>query len=701
MPRARTVYVAASEAGSGKTLVALGLLELLARRAPRLGIFRPVVADDGLPDPVLALLAAQGPHRAASGVGHEAVQADPEAALATILERFAPLGEECDSVLVVGTDFTGVGAPVELAFNARIAVTLGAPVLGVVKGAGRGAPEIAAAIDVALQTLRGSAGQVLGVVANRVAPEVARTLRGAQPTASPLAAATPTYVVPEDPLLAAPTVGSLLRAADARLLWGTERLLAREALELVVAAMTVPNLLERLDDGAVVVTPGDRADVLLAVLSAHASGTFPTLAGIVLTGGLEPAEPVRHLVAGLGSPLPVALTEADTYATARALAGVRGRITPEAERKVETALALFEAHVDGDALLERLRFARVAADVVTPLQFERELLERARAHRRRIVLPEGTEERVLRAAEILLERDVADLTLLGSPDAVRGAAEALRLDVSAARVVDPEAPALRERFAAEYARRRAHKGVTLDVARDVVVDPTYAGTLMVLLGMADGMVSGAAHTTAQTLRPSFELIRARPGVSLVSSVFFMCLPDRVLVYGDCAINPNPTREQLADIAALSAQTAARFGVEPRVAMLSYATGESGRGKDVDRVREATALVRARHPELPVEGPIQYDAAVDASVARTKLPESTVAGRATVFVFPDLNTGNTTYKAVQRSAGAVAVGPVLQGLNRPVNDLSRGATVRDIVNTVAITAIQAGEEATARLAPLAA
>jgi phosphate acetyltransferase len=694
MPHARSVYVAASEAESGKTLVALGVLELLARRSPRIGIFRPVVADTTHPDAVLELLTAQGPHRPATGVDYDAVQADPDAALETILERFAPLEEECDSVLVVGTDFTGVGAPVELAFNARVAVTLGVPVLPVVKGAGRDAREVAAAVDVALATLRASSCQVLGVVANRVPPAEARAIEAALADEE-----VPAFVVPEDPLLGAPTVGALLKAVDARSLTGDPELLEREALGLIVAAMTVPNLLEHLDEGTFVVTPGDRADVLLTVLTAHASTTFPFLSGIVLTGGLEPPAPVRHLLEGLNSPLPVALTAADTYDTARALSGVRGRIRPQAGRRVETALALFEGHVDEHLLLERLDFAGAAGGVVTPLQFERELVERARAHRRRIVLPEGTEERVLRAAEILLDRDVADLTLLGPPDVVRQAAERLRLDVSGARVVDPEAPALREHLAAEYAARRAHKGVTLDGARDIVVDPSYAGTLMVALGMADGMVSGAAHTTAQTIRPSFELIRARPGVSLVSSVLFMCLPDRVLVYGDCAINPNPTSEQLADIALSSAETAAAFGVPPRIAMLSYATGESGRGEDVDRVSEATALVRARRPDLLVEGPIQYDAAVDLSVAATKLPRSEVAGRATVFVFPDLNTGNTTYKAVQRSAGAVAIGPVLQGLNRPVNDLSRGATVRDIVNTVAITAIQAWEQERAQ--PLAA
>jgi phosphate acetyltransferase len=380
------------------------------------------------------------------------------------------------------------------------------------------------------------------------------------------------------------------------------------------------------------------------------------------------------------------LTPHDTFDTAQLLGGLEGRITADAPRKIDTAVALFEGRVDGDALLSRVAVARSRA--VTPLMFEYEVLDRARASRRHIVLPEGTEERILRAAETLLLRRVVELTLLGAEEEVQAAAGRLGLNVSRARVVDPRDPELLERFAQEYATRRAHKGVTIDAARDVVAQPSYFGTMMVLLGMADGMVSGATHTTADTIRPSLEVVKTRPGFSIVSSVFFMCLSDRVLVYGDCAVNPNPTAEQLADIAISSAETAAQFGVEPRIAMLSYSTGTSGAGAEVERVRGATEFVRERAPELSVEGPIQYDAAVDAGVARTKLPDSEVAGRATVFIFPDLNTGNNTYKAVQRSADAVAVGPVLQGLNKPVNDLSRGATVQDIVNTVAITAVQA-------------
>jgi phosphate acetyltransferase len=361
-------------------------------------------------------------------------------------------------------------------------------------------------------------------------------------------------------------------------------------------------------------------------------------------------------------------------------------MTTQSQRKVDTALALMDAHVDTADLLAQLAIA--IPSVVTPQIFTYRLLDRARSNRKRIVLPEGNDDRILKAAGRLLQRSVADLTILGEESQIRARAAELGVDLSSALVLDPQTSELCDQFAEQYAKLRAHKGVTVEQAHEIIRDVSYFGTLLVHNDMVDGMVSGARHTTAHTIRPAFEIIKTLPGVSTVSSIFLMCLADEVLAYGDCAIVPHPTAEQLADIAISSARTAAQFGIEPRVAMLSYSTGTSGTGAEVDKVRKATELVRSREPELLVEGPIQYDAAVEPSVAATKMPDSLVAGHATVLIFPDLNTGNNTYKAVQRSAGAIAIGPVLQGLNKPVNDLSRGALVEDIVNTVAITAIQA-------------
>ena len=451
----------------------------------------------------------------------------------------------------------------------------------------------------------------------------------------------------------------------------------------------MPTVLGFLRDGVLVIVPGDRDDIVLGALATSASATAPVVSALLLTAGMQPDPRIQRVVERLAPQTPVLSVDADTFSTAQVVGRVSGRVLSGGTRKVEAALAGFESSVDVDELMRRIELTRPTR--VTPLMFEYDLVERARSDSRRIVLPEGSDDRILRAADIIRRRGVATITLLGALASIREREAALGLDLAGVDIIDPLAPEsadLRERLAESYAAARAHKGVTLTVARDVVTDVSYFGTLMVHEGLADGMVSGAAHTTAHTIRPSLEVIRTVPGVRTVSSVFFMCLADRVLVYGDCAIVPDPDAEQLADIAVSSASTAKQFGVEPLVAMLSYSTGESGSGADVEKVREARRLVHERRPDLAVEGPIQYDAAVDASVGQVKLPGSEVAGRATVFVFPDLNTGNNTYKAVQRSAGAVAVGPVLQGLRRPVNDLSRGCTVPDIVNTVAITAIQA-------------
>ncbi len=682
---ARSLYITSSEGDTGKSTIALGMVDLLSRTVRRVGVFRPVARSSDQRDYVLEVLLAHDgvdlSYEQCVGVTYEDVHADPEAALARIVTRYHDMARECDAVVVVGTDYTDVVGPTELAYNARIAANLGAPVLLVVRGTGRRPDAIRQAAEVSLAELRAQHAEALAVVANRCEPDEVTLVKEAL-----AATGLPAWAVPEDQLLAAPTVRAVMEAVEGRLVAGDEELLSREALELVVGAMSLEHLVERLTDGAVVITPGDRGDILLGLVSAHAADGFPSLAGIVLNGGFEPPEVITRLVSGLGQRLPIISTELGTFRTTNRAAAVRGRLSSDSQRKVDTALAIFERHVDGPEVLRRLDVSRTS--VVTPLMFEYELLARARADRKHIVLPEGSDDRILRAASTLLQRDVADLTILGNEAGIRARATELGLDIAAAKVLDPKEGELFERFAHEYAELRKHRGMTVERAREIVGSVSYFGTMMVQTGIADGMVSGAIHTTAHTIRPAFEIIKTTPDVSIVSSVFLMCLEDRVLVYGDCAVNPDPTAEQLADIAISSAETALQFGIEPRVAMLSYSTGESGTGADVDKVRAATALVRERRPDLDVEGPIQYDAAVDASVAKTKMPDSAVAGRATVFVFPDLNTGNNTYKAVQRSAGAVAVGPVLQGLRKPVNDLSRGALVQDIVNTVAITAIQA-------------
>ncbi|SDM19293.1 phosphate acetyltransferase [Streptomyces wuyuanensis] len=691
----RSVYVTGIDRGDGRQVVDLGVMELLTRQVDRVGVFRPLVHDG--PDRLFDLLRvryrlSQDPATAYGMDYHEAAALQAEKGtdelVSRLVDRFHEVARDYEVVLVLGTDFRATQLPDELAFNARLANEFGASVIAVVGGKGQTAESVRAEARNAHRAYEVLGCDVLAMIVNRVAADdrdaIAERLTARLPV--------PCYVLPDEPALAAPTVAQVSQALGATVLLGDDAGLARDALDFVFGGAMLPNVLNALKPGCMLVTPGDRADLVVGALAAHSAGT-PPIAGLLLTLDERPGESILTLASRLAPGTPVISVPGGSWPTAAELFSLEGKLNAATPRKAETALGLFERHVDTAGLLARLEVARTGR--VTPMMFEHDLLEQARADRRRVVLPEGTEERVLRAADVLVRRDVCDLTLLGDTDVIRKKAADLGIDLGDVRLIDPATSELRPRFAELYAQMRAHKGVTVELAHDVVSDVNYFGTLMVQEGLADGMVSGSVHSTAATIRPAFEIIKTKPGASIVSSVFFMCLADKVLVYGDCAVNPDPDAEQLADIAVQSAATASRFGVEPRIAMLSYSTGTSGSGADVDKVREATKLVRERHPELRIEGPIQYDAAVEPSVAATKLPDSEVAGQATVLIFPDLNTGNNTYKAVQRSAGAVAVGPVLQGLRKPVNDLSRGALVSDIVNTVAITAIQSqGQESTA-------
>ncbi|QSB04067.1 phosphate acetyltransferase [Natronoglycomyces albus] len=683
---AQSLYLASLDASSGKSAIALGVMEQLTKQTGSVAVFRPIVRDEHPEsgDPIITLLRQRyrlGDHYADSvGATYSQVRANGKNAMSRIVERYHALAARHEAILIVGSDYTDVANVVEFGFNTQVAVNLAAPMLMVVTGFNRSLTDIEAACRFGVDEAKAAHATILGTVINRVDPELADQVAAAHPEAD---------VIVERPKLEAPTVADLIEAADGHLLSGDTEVLSRIITDVVVAAMTLPNLLNRLSEGKAVILPGDRSEVLLGLLAAHQAEGVPSLSAVFLTGGMRPPPQVLDIVNGMDSRLPIILVDRDTFEMAVLAGGVHGTLLAGGDSKIATALDAFASGVDSERLLSQMRLT--TSEAVTPLMFEHRMLERARKLERHIVLPEGAEPRIIKAADMLLRRNVARLTLLGEESAIRQQASELGADIDQARILNPGDHEIRERFAAEYAKLRSHKGVTVDQAMDVVTDVSYFGTMMVHTGMVDGMVSGAVHTTAHTIRPSFEIIKTKPGTSVVSSVFFMCLEDRVLVYGDCAVNPNPTAEQLADIATSSAHTAGMFDIEPRVAMLSYSTGASGQGAEVDKVREATDLVKATHANLAIEGPIQYDAAADASVAGTKLPDSQVAGRATVFIVPDLNTGNNLYKAVQRSAGAIAVGPLLQGLRKPVNDLSRGATVVDIVNTVALTAIQAGEE----------
>jgi phosphate acetyltransferase len=695
MPRAKSIYVFGAEPEAGKSVVLLGTMELLSRHVQRLGFFRPLVREGETKDAALRLISTRYhlpfPNRVRYGITLEKARAlvgeeKYDDLLKRILEEYGALESDCDVVVCLGTGFHDIPPGLALDFNVDIANNLGALAAPVVTGYGRTAQEVVRKSSVLLNLLETKRCEVLALFANRVAPERAEEISGLVARGK---TRVPILVLPELAVLAKPTVGEIAEDLGATRWSGDPEGLTREVEDIKIGAMELPNFLDHLVEGTLVITPGDRSDIILGSLLADAASTYPRVAGLILTGGLKPAPQVQRIIEGLRkSPVPVLTVGADTFNAGTQASGVRGRLRPENPRKMAIALGHLEKYVNAQALYQRIDISRSAR--VTPIMFEHTLIEQAKSNRKHIVLPEGTEERILRAAEILLLRGVADLTLLGNVEEIRQKVSSLGLSLQRASFLDPADSGGREPYARTYYELRKHRGISEQMAFDLVADVAYFGTLMVHRGEADGLVSGAVHPTAHTLRPAFEIIGVKPGFSLASSVFFMCLPDRVFVFGDCAVNPDPTMEQLADIATSSAGTAQAFGIEPRVAMLSYSTGESGKGADVEKVRAATQRVRSLRPDLAVEGPIQYDAAVDPDVARTKLPGSQVAGRATVFIFPDLNNGNITYKAVQRSANAVAIGPVIQGLKKPVNDLSRGATVTDIVNTVAITAIQAQE-----------
>ncbi|SDF73197.1 phosphate acetyltransferase [Desulfovibrio legallii] len=693
------LYITATGPMTGKSAIALGAMQLLSRSLRKVAFFRPIINeplwDDRDPDINLMLEYFKLNMDYADTFAYtqrEARQIINQGSrnllIEHIIQKYKKLLETHDFVLCVGTDFLAKDPVFEFELNAEIAANLGCPVILVTSGYNVNAEDIRESLQITMDSLKPYALDVVATIINRrnLSQTELDELRTQFSTEDRPALI---YSVPNDPTIGQPTMRDVKKGLNAEVLFGENRLDALVG-DYLIAAMHVDNVLGYIAKDQLLVTPGDRTDVLLAAIASRLSSSTPDIAGVLLTGGLRPSERVCKFIEGwTGSPLPILMTQDHTYKAVLALQSIIAPIEPGDLRKINTVLGLFEHHVNGKEITNRIGGERSSR--ITPMMFEFELIERAKTDKMRIVLAEGLEERILRATDILLRRDVADIILLGDVDKIRAKASTLGLDIAKATIIDPVHSPLFDDYAATYYELRKKKGITPEQARDTMTDATYFGTMMVKKDDADGMVSGSINTTAHTIRPAFEFVKTKPGFSVVSSVFLMCLKDRVLAFGDCAVNPNPTAQQLAEIAVASAHTAQVFGIEPRVAMLSYSTGTSGKGADVDVVVEATRIAKEMAPNLALEGPLQYDAAIDPTVAKTKMPDSKVAGRATVFIFPDLNTGNNTYKAVQRAAGAVAIGPVLQGLNKPVNDLSRGCTVPDIVNTVAITAVQAAAE----------
>jgi phosphate acetyltransferase len=693
----RSLYLAPVEPHAGSSLLSLGIVDYILRKTRRVAVFRPVIRDVAVtqPDKTIDLLLSHfGLDQAyehtyaltASEADELLAHGHFDQLLNRIIAAYQRLASSYDFVLCLGSEAHHDAPLFEFNLGVEVARSLDSPVLLLMSGNARSIDDIAGTLAQAREAFRAKGCPVIAMVVNKVDPA---RLDVVQATVARDLDVDPTQLVvmPNDPILASPTMREICEQLNAEVLYGHDQL-GRQARRIMVIAMRMEHYLERLTDHALLVTPGDRGEILLSAVLAHHSANYPSLAGIVLTTDERPSPSLARLLDGLADIPPVLAVQSETYETATELYHVKSYITVDSPQKIAAGLQLCSRYIDGKAL-ER-QYGGVEPRGISPRLFLYNLTQKARADRRRIVLPEGDEERVLRATAAIVAEEIADITLLGDPQTITTTVRRLGLDLDLARVevIDPARSPRLEAYVDELYRLRKDRGLTREHAHDLMLDVSFYGTMMVHMGHADGMVSGASHTTAHTIRPALQFVKTRPGISIVSSVFFMCLEDRVLVYGDCAINPRPTAEQLADIAIASADTARLFGIDPRVAILSYSTGASGSGEEVDRVRAATEIAQERRPDLLLEGPIQYDAAVDESVARTKMPGSKVAGRATVLIFPDLNTGNNTYKAVQRETGSIAVGPVLQGLNKPVNDLSRGCLVEDIINTVAITAIQA-------------
>ena len=692
----KAIYIATSGENSGKSIITLGLMSMLINKTAKVGYFRPIVEDfeegkfDNHIETVVSHFGLDVKFQDAYAITKSKFikkknKGKLGEVLDLIIEKYKRLEERFDFVLVEGTSFTGEGTAIELDINVLIAKNLGIPVIIIGSAESNTLDELVDNLYLVYDSFKLKEVEVLAIVANKVLPENIELVTSGLKKSLPESVLVNS--IPLIPSLNNPTIQEIVKELNATVLFGAA-FLNNQIGSFSVGAMQLRNYLLNLKENGLVITPGDRADIILGALQANESINYPAISGIVLTGNIMPEESILKLIEGLSTIVPIIAVEEGTYIITNKIGHIKPKIYANNKQKIQTSINTFENYVDLDSLADKL--IKFEAEGITPKMFQYNLVKRAKKHRKHIVLPEGNDERIIIAASRLLAMDVVDISIIGEKKQIENKVTELGLafDFSKVHIINPKKSEYFDDYVNTYYELRKEKKMTLEIAKDLMEDGSYFGTMMVYKGHADGMVSGAAHTTQHTILPALQFIKTKPNSSVVSSIFFMCLEDRVSVFGDCAINPNPTAEQLAEIAISSADSSLAFGIEPKIAMLSYSSGSSGKGDEVDKVRIATEIVRKKRPDLKIEGPIQYDAAVDLEVGQSKMPNSEVAGHASVLIFPDLNTGNNTYKAVQRETGALAIGPMLQGLNKPVNDLSRGCTVDDIINTVVITAIQA-------------
>jgi len=689
----KSLFIAAQDINAGTLFVSMGMMEILKRNLHRVAFFRPIIYKNSIVDGDIDFMINRYDldmkYEDAYGFDIEYVEDmiafnKTDELINQMIRKFKKLEREYDFVLCEGIRRSFLNTNINYDLNVKIAQNFGSAYINIINAKGDSVKEIHESIKIEHKNITSMGSTHFATFVNRLNEEQYDALKLKTKNCE-----CTVYQLRELKELSLISIRDVIETLGAKEILMTKEDYTRSIRAVKVAALSLDNFLEHIEENDLVIVPPDRSEIILGLLGALYSDAYPNVSAIIFPFNMEVHPNIGKLILGLDKfNIPLMSVPTDTYQTARNLSKVHARIRVDSERKIALSLGLFNSSVDMEYIEEKI--ATSTSSVMTPLMFEYKLFEMARSNKKKIVLPESSDDRILRAAEIILHRDVAEIILLGNREKLVEYGQRLGVNLSKATFIDHTTSPYLQEFVNTFYELRKDKGLTFAAAEDAMTHINYFATMMVHLGYADGMVSGAIGSTGETIRPALQIIKTKAKVSLVSSVFFMSLKTKVLVYGDCAVNQDPKAEELAQIAISSADTARAFGIEPKVAMLSYSTGESGSGVDVDKVREATKIVKQSAPEILIEGPIQYDAAVNKKVAKKKLPNSKVAGDATVFIFPDLNTGNNTYKAVQRSSDAVAIGPVLQGLNKPVNDLSRGCLVADIVNTVAITAIQAGQ-----------
>uniref|UniRef100_A0AAV1UHJ3 Phosphate acetyltransferase n=1 Tax=Peronospora matthiolae TaxID=2874970 RepID=A0AAV1UHJ3_9STRA len=713
----KNLFVTSIETTKKTAPVLIGLASTLEQKFAKVGYFRPI--QPGVPDYHVEIMREQlGLHvenvNQLYGVTSDRaieswLNGQQDDLVEEILDRYEQSREGYDFMIIEGSQLSKHESALSWKINVDLAKAIGSPVLTISDFSEAGATSDAELMEEILNRTALNADQVestgltyIGHIGNRVEVKDPRALCTALRSRVREKGLPFLGFLPHDDFIASKRLNEVTHQLGAKQLFGTKAIPNHVVVtSAVVATSALKDLFSHLKnykDGALVITSADRSDVMLGLMVSRLPGILPNVSAIVLTNGSYPHSNTQEILKGVealdntGLSIPIFSVPEDTFTTADKFSKMSTDILPTSQLKIDRSKQLFDEFVDKANLIGELDEGMVVNR--SPKQFQHFLFRKSRAVQRHIVLTEGEDIRVLQAADQVLRQKLAKVTILGNPDEICRHAKALNLDLSSANIVRTAESDLLEHYVNVYYEKRKHKGVTRQTARDAVLEETCFGTMMVEMGGADGMVSGACHTTANTIRPALQLIKTAPNRPIVSSIFFMCLEDGVRIYGDCAVNTDPSAQDLAQIAVTSAESAEAFGLIPKVALLSYATGDSNSGPIVEKVREATKIAQELRPDLDIYGPIQYDAAVDASIAKTKLRAipsgARVGGQANVLIFPDLNTGNNTYKAVQQSTGCVAMGPMLQGLRKPVNDLSRGATVKDIVTTVAITAIQADQ-----------